>query len=395
MISPVSADPIRVLVCDDSAVIRGMLTRILEEDPAITVVDTAPHGKRAIELIDDGGIEVVVLDVEMPVMDGLVALPKLLAKDPDLKVIMASTLTDRNATISFKALSIGAVDYVPKPSSGRLGGSVDFQRELLEKVRIHGEAYRRARAGTGGERPRARRERAAHEPAPPRTATGAARRARPAAERPPAPASLYPERPIRLRPPAKVPPHVLAIGSSTGGPQALINVLGGLGPKFRFPILVTQHMPPTFTKIFAERLGRAAKLEAQEGIDGEIVSGGRIYVAPGNFHMVVERTERAGVIRITQAAPENFCRPAVDPMLRSLAGVYGNRVLAVIMTGMGKDGAKGSHEVVQAGGSVIAQDETTSVVWGMPGAVATAGLCSAVLQQSEIAPYVLETFGVA
>jgi two-component system chemotaxis response regulator CheB len=192
---------------------------------------------------------------------------------------------------------------------------------------------------------------------------------------------------VSLRPPSREFPEVVAIGSSTGGPQALFKVLGQLKGALRQPIFITQHMPATFTTILAEHVARASGYPTAEGVDGEAVQGGRIYVAPGDFHMVVEAKDRGEkVVRLTKAPPENFCRPSVDPMLRSLAAVYGARVLTLILTGMGHDGLNGGRAVVAAGGTVVAQDEATSIVWGMPGAVATAGLCSAVLALDEIAP---------
>jgi two-component system chemotaxis response regulator CheB len=181
---------------------------------------------------------------------------------------------------------------------------------------------------------------------------------------------------------------MIAIGSSTGGPQALFKLLGGLGGHVSQPILITQHMPATFTSLLAGHISRASSAECTEATDGEAIVPGHIYLAPGDFHMLAERTESGKVIRLTKAERENFCRPSVDPMLRSLAAIYGPRLLVLILTGMGSDGCKGAEAVVAAGGSVIAQDEETSVVWGMPGAVASAGMCSAVLALSDIAPYV-------
>jgi two-component system chemotaxis response regulator CheB len=353
------------MVVDDSAVIRGLLSRILEADPDIEVVSTASDGEMAIGALARNDIEVVVLDIEMPRMDGLTALPKLIAKDPDLKVIMASTLTRKNAEISLKALANGAADYIPKPSSSVEMRSPDsFARAFVEKVKALGQARR------------------ASGPAPSRVRPDRQRRPT-AVVRP-----LYP-RPVQLRPQRSVVrPEVLAIGSSTGGPQALFQVFQALAGKIAWPVLVTQHMPATFTTILAEHIGRVSGVKTAEAVDGEPVVGGRIYVAPGDFHMVVARQGGGLVLRLLKTPPENFCRPAVDPMLRSIAQHYGTRALAVILTGMGRDGLKGCQAVVGAGGTVIAQDEPTSVVWGMPGAVATSGLCSAVLPLPKIGPYI-------
>jgi two-component system chemotaxis response regulator CheB len=181
---------------------------------------------------------------------------------------------------------------------------------------------------------------------------------------------------------------LIAIGSSTGGPQALFSLLSGLDVSLAQPILITQHMPSTFTSLLAVHISKASNMPCAEARDGELIRPGHIYLAPGDYHMVAERSGRGNVLRLTQNERENFCRPAVDPMLRSLIPLYGSQLLVIILTGMGSDGCKGSQAVAAAGGSVIAQDEETSVVWGMPGAVATAGVCSAVLPLSDIAPYV-------
>lgn len=353
------ADPIRVMVVDDSAVIRTMITRILEDDSQVSVVAAAGNGQIALDTLSANDIDVIILDIEMPVMDGLTALPKLLQAEPGIKIIMASTLSTRNADISIRALNAGAADYVPKPTSTRDIRTGDaFRRELLAKVKTLGEVRRRHRSAARGE--------------------GA-----------PSGPGLYPAKPIALRKPGPVRPTVLAIGSSTGGPQALFAVLGGLKSDIRQPIFITQHMPPTFTTILAEHIARATGRPCAEAKDGEVVESGHIYVAPGDFHMVVEANKAQRVFRLSKAPPENFCRPAVDPMLRSLAKVFGPGVLGVILTGMGHDGLNGGEAVTKAGGTIVAQDEESSVVWGMPGAVATAGLCSAVLPIAELAPYIM------
>jgi two-component system chemotaxis response regulator CheB len=356
--------PYRVMVVDDSAVIRGLLTRTLEAEPDFRVVVTAGNGQMAISAVKREDIELVVLDIEMPVMDGLTALPQLLAVRPDLKVVIASTLTRRGADISLKALAQGAADYVTKPGASALTAADAFRSELVAKLRALGEARRKA---SGVPRPSATTPKGPERKPPPRP----------------------PAAPPQLRPLPTEMPDVLAIGSSTGGPQALFRLLGALRQGVRQPIFVTQHMPATFTTILAEHLAKAAGRPAAEGIDGEPVCDGRIYVAPGDFHLTVVPGEGGRkLVRIVKSAPENFCRPSVDPMLRSLAAVYGRRVLCAILTGMGHDGLAGCRAVLAAGGAVVAQDEATSVVWGMPGAVATAGLCSAVLPIDAIGPLV-------
>jgi two-component system chemotaxis response regulator CheB len=352
------------MLVDDSAVVRGLITRMLEAETDIDVVASVGNGQLAVSGLARADADVVVLDIEMPVMDGLTALPKLLEIDPDVKVIMASTLTLRNAEVSIRALQAGAADYVPKPSASRdLTGSNEFRRDLIAKIRSLGGARRAARAGRPSRR------------AMPRTLP-----------KPPA-------KPIVLRAASTMPVDVLAIGSSTGGPQALLSVLKAIGPKLRVPIFITQHMPATFTAVLADHIARTTGLACAEAKDGEAVAAGRAYLAPGNFHLVVERKGAQLVVRLDSGPPENYCRPSVDPMLRSLARVYGGRVLTAILTGMGSDGLVGGRAVTAAGGTVIAQDEATSVVWGMPGAVATDGICSAVLPLSQIAPFVMRMIG--
>jgi two-component system chemotaxis response regulator CheB len=355
--------PFRVLVVDDSHFIRGLLTRSLNSDPAITVLATAGNGQAAIDEVTRNDIEVVVLDIEMPVLDGMTALPQLLAARPGVQVIMASTLTLKGASISMKALSKGAADYMPKPSStGEAHSAEDFKRELISKVKSWGAVARRRRGSA----------------------------ARQAAEAPGSTtARRFPAGPIKLRDvPALFRPDCIAIGSSTGGPQALFKVFQMMGKVANLPVFVTQHMPATFTTILAEHLGQASGMPAAEAKDGEPAMPGRIYVAPGDFHMTVDAEGGRKLLRLDRNPPENFCRPAVDPMLRSLAKAYNGKVLAVILTGMGQDGLKGGQELAAAGGVIAAQDEATSVVWGMPGAVASGGLCSAVLPLSDIGPYV-------
>ncbi len=362
-------DGIRVMLVDDSAVIRGLIAKMVAPDPGIIVVASVGDGAQAVKRMEKRDIDVIVLDIEMPVMDGLTALPKLVELDPNVKVIMASTLTERNADVSLRAMEAGAADYVPKPTSTtKITGASEFRRELLEKIKTLGAASRRQ----------------AGRPVPK------------AAEKPgeaALPSSLYSE-PVKLRKAAKaLKPEILAVGCSTGGPQALITLFGELKPNIDVPVVITQHMPPMFTRILAEHLDTASDWVCTEAKDGEALEPNHVYVAPGDFHMEIKKSPKGGTIRINQNPPENFCRPAVDPMLRSLAKNYGNRVLAVILTGMGADGLKGGTMVTEAGGTVLAQDEKTSVVWGMPGAVASAGLCSAVLPIEKLATHIMDFMG--
>jgi two-component system chemotaxis response regulator CheB len=335
----------RVLLCDDSAVIRGALARMLESDKEIEIVGKVANGQEAVNAVRSVRPDVVVLDIEMPVMDGMTALPLLLRADAGVKVIMASTLTTRGADIALRALRLGAADYVPKPSSVGTVNDDGFKRELLEKVK--GLAKQRRRV------------------AGPRVA-------------------------VALRPASPMAARLLAVGSSTGGPQALFTLVQGLGRSVGVPVVLTQHMPATFTPILAEHLTRIGVMPCSEARDGEPLSAGRIYLAPGDKHLLVEGSRSALRARLTVDPPENFCRPSVDPMLRSAAAACEGRVLVAMLTGMGRDGLEGTRRVVEAGGAAIAQDEASSVVWGMPGAIARAGLCHAVLPLPQIAPRLLE-----
>lgn len=389
-----SGSPYKVMVVDDSAIIRGFICRYLSEDPTIEVATTANNGEVALRALDDHkDIEVIVLDIEMPVMDGLTALPKILEKRPDIQVVMASTLTKRNAEVSLRALQYGAVDYVPKPETARsVNASVDFRREIVDKVKAWAQRQRRkkniqppsegpAKAGTPSfVRPSAR---------PTGFVSPARRTVQPATVASARPQAANADmvdgaKAISLRPSSRYKPKVLAIGSSTGGPQALMKFFKGFKKKPKVPIVITQHMPATFTAILANHLNELTGWESAEAKDGEKLEPGRIYVAPGDWHMAFREENRQVYISLNQGPQENFCRPAVDPMYRSLIEIYGDRVLGVILTGMGHDGLKGSRDIVKAGGTILAQDEQSSVVWGMPGAVATAGLCSKVLPIDEL-----------
>ena len=359
---------IRVMLVDDAVVVRGLFARWVESEPDLDVVATLRTGREAVNQFERVDPDVVVLDVDMPDLDGIAALPLLLEKKRDLVVIMASTLTRRNAEISLKALSLGAADYIPKPGSNReLSASMAFRRELIEKIRQLGQRARRLRGGLASSRVAPEVKSApsimpqiGEEPAPPP--------------------------PQALRPMPTVAPRVLLIGSSTGGPQALNGLIAEIGSVLqRVPILITQHMPPTFTAVLAEHLARVGKCPVREASDGEEIKSGNVYLAPGGKHMKVARRDGTAVIAIEDGPLVNFCKPAVDPMFASAAEVWGNKTLALVLTGMGSDGLAGAKAIVAAGGHVFAQDEATSVVWGMPGQVTNAGLCSAVLPLPEIA----------
>jgi two-component system, chemotaxis family, protein-glutamate methylesterase/glutaminase len=369
--SVLKPEPLRVMLVDDSVVIRGMISRWLGAEPDIVVAASLRTGLEAVNQVERINPDVAVLDIEMPELDGISALPKLLAKKRNLVVIMASTLTRRNAEISFKALSLGASDYIPKPESTREATAAEtFRHDLVQKIRHLGAKARRS-------------SHAAPVPSlvhPP----GALARA---------PLAPHPSAPVVRRNFSMQNPRVLLIGSSTGGPQALMSVVGEIRPVIdRFPVLITQHMPPTFTTILAEHLARASNRPAREAVDGEAVKAGHIYLAPGGRHMRVVRHGAEPVIALDDGPPVNFCKPAVDPLFASAIDVWQGGVLALILTGMGSDGMRGGKDIVAAGGSVIAQDEATSVVWGMPGAAAHAGICSAVLPLNQIAPKLVRLF---
>jgi two-component system chemotaxis response regulator CheB len=368
------------MVVDDAAVVRGLMSRWVDESPGLRMVAALRSGREAIERLDQARPDVVVLDVEMPELDGISTLPVLLQRRRDLTVIMASALTRDHAEVTLKALSLGAADYIPKPTTeGGVMTSISFRRDLIEKI-----------SGLGS-RPRRR-------PLPPpyarRGPNLAARRLGSAMQSAIKWRTVEPEAPTyTLRPFSAVPPRVLLIGSSTGGPQALTKLMPRLDAVTESaPILITQHMPATFTTILAEHLSRAGARPVHEAIHGEPVLAGKIYLAPGGKHMKVVRIDGTATIALTDGPPVHYCEPAVDPLFTSAAEVWERWVLAVVLTGMGTDGTAGAAHIVQNGGNVIAQDEASSVVWGMPGHVAAAGLCSDVLSLDRIGPQVSRLF---
>jgi two-component system chemotaxis response regulator CheB len=367
--------PIRVMVVDDAIVVRRLLTRWIGAERDMMVAACLRTGREAVDGLEDYDPDVVVLDVDMPELDGISALPLLLKKKRDLVVIMASSLTRRGAESSLRALSLGAADYVPKPEAA-LGPSMSiaFHRELIDKIRNLGHRGRLL----------LRQWKPDGAAAPSRAEPPARRRA----------AALQPDgAAFTLRPFAVTPPRALLIGSSTGGPQALTALIGQIGPAIdRAPILITQHMPPTFTTVLAEHLTRSSGRRVVEAEHDEPIVPGGIYVAPGGRHMRVVRGRSGPTIALGDDPPINFCKPSVDPFLSSAAELWGAGSLALVLTGMGSDGTRGAADIAAAGGSVMAQDEETSVVWGMPRSVAVAGLCSAVLPLRQIAAEVNRLF---
>lgn len=370
--TPTSPHTTNVMVVDDSAVIRGMITRILESDQFIKVVASAQNGQAALTLYEEHKPDVVILDIEMPVMDGITALTELMKRHKNAKVIMCSTLTLENAEISMKAMALGAVDYIPKPTStSELNNSNDFRARVIELVRAFGKS-----------RPRNADDAI---PAPTPSVAKAAGATTAGFVMPGAGASFT----KRNEPPSLWKPRILAVGSSTGGPQALFEFFKALKGVKDIPIVITQHMPATFTALLAQHITQQTGVPCVEAAEGMPLLPGRAHLAKGGLHMLVQKNDAGQmVLHLDDGPQENFCKPAVDPMLRSLIPFYSRDILTVILTGMGSDGMLGGKAVVEAGGYVVAQDQASSVVWGMPGAVAMAGLCSAVLPIKEIGGYV-------
>jgi two-component system chemotaxis response regulator CheB len=377
--APAPERPIRVMIVDDAVVARSMVTRWVEVEPDMKVAASLRTGREALDKLEASDPDVVLLDVEMPELDGIAALPLLLSKRRDLVVIMVSTLTRRSAELSLRALALGATDYVPKPETTyEAMTSAAFRRELIDKVRGLGRRRLTARKSTPASAPGEKLPPRGYLP-PPRASDGRPRLADTAE--------------ISLRPFAVTMPRALLIGSSTGGPQALTVLVEKLpGAIDRAPMLITQHMPPTFTAVLAEHLSRASGRGVHEAEHGEPVLAGGVYLAPGARHMRVVREGNGVKIALGDDPPINFCKPAVDPLFSSAAEVWGSGSLGLVLTGMGNDGMRGAADIIAAGGNLIAQDEATSVVWGMPRSVAQAGLCSAVLPLNEIAPKILGLF---
>jgi two-component system chemotaxis response regulator CheB len=349
---------VRILVADDAVVVRRMLSDALSSDPMLEVVGAAANGRIALAKIPQVNPDVVVLDVEMPEMDGLEALAGIRKTYPMLPVIMFSTLTQRGAASTLDALALGANDYVTKPAN--VGGAAQaiaaIREQLVPKIKLfcaRAAGFELSAAGV-----------------------------------PPIAPSIKPRitpRPVNYG--ARV--EVVALGISTGGPNALAKVVPEFPKDFPVPIVIAQHMPPIFTKLLADRLSAQSQVVVDEGSPGRALEPGKVWIAPGNFHMELERDGAAVRLRTHQGPPENSCRPAVDVLFRSVAKTYGAGVLAVVMTGMGHDGLRGCEHVREAGGQVLVQDEATSVVWGMPGFVAKAGLADRALPLDEIGPEII------
>jgi two-component system chemotaxis response regulator CheB len=339
---------IRILVVDDAAVFRRAVADELSADPALEVVGTAADGRIALAKLPQVNPDLVILDVEMPELDGLATLREIRKTHPKLPVIMFSALTERGAEATLDALALGATDYFAKPAAA---GGLDASLRVLRE-----ELIPEIKALCG--RPRD------HE----------------------APQFVPPPRPGPARP---QPVEVVAIATSTGGPNALAAVFAGLPADLPVPVVLVQHMPPLFTRLLAGRLSAESRVTVEEGIPGGLLRPGHAWIAPGDYHMAVARDGPQARVLVHQDPPENSCRPAADVLFRSVAKAFGPGALAVVLTGMGQDGLRGCEAVREAGGQVIAQDEATSVVWGMPGFVARAGLADRVLPLALIAPEIV------
>ena len=379
---------IRVLVVDDSVVVRRLIVDSLTGAPDIEVVGTAANGLLAQAKIDQLKPDAVTMDIEMPQMDGIAAVRELRKRHKRLPVIMFSTLSAAGASATLEALSAGATDYVTKPSNvGSIAESIAAVREQLVP-KIHALAGRRppgppARTGPVPGRP------GLSPPAAGRPGGPVPGRPGLTPARPGGPATAGPARPVR-RAGAAGRVDILAIGSSTGGPDALTKVLQALPTDLPVPIVVTQHMPPVFTRMFAERLDRSTPLHVVEAGDGMELAPGTVYIAPGDKHLVLQRRSTATLTQLSGAPPENSCRPAVDVMFRSVAALFGASAFATVLTGMGYDGRGGAKVLREAGAEILAQDEASSVVWGMPGAVVGAGLADEILPLDRIAAALIQ-----
>jgi two-component system chemotaxis response regulator CheB len=355
---------IRVMIVDDSVVIRRLVTQALEHDPIIEVVGTASNGAIGLQRIPQFNPDVITLDIEMPDMDGLEMLRRVRREYPQLRVIMFSTLTERGAAVTLEALTLGADDYVAKVSNeGSLDRSMArLREEMIPKIKqfFHmPQQFRAAVQLVSAQVPVAQMARLS-------TAVSQTKKLR---------------------------PKVVVIGVSTGGPTALGAIMPGFPAEFPLPILVVQHMPPLFTRLLAERLNSTCRLPVGEATQGEMVEPGRILLAPGDFHMKLASNGDGVRVSLDQSPRQNSCRPAVDALFASTGEVYGGAALAVILTGMGQDGLHGAEILKAQGASILAQDEASSVVWGMPGAVVNAGLADRVLPLDEVVPEILRIAG--
>lgn len=359
-----NSENIKIIIVDDSLFIRGSIIKILQPHPEIEIVATANSGEAALAYIKRFKVDVLLLDIEMPDTDGITLLPELLHIDPYLRVIMVSSLTKQYAPIAIQALAMGAADYIEKPSSFNNNSLQIFKEQLLLKIKTLSYSVKNII------------------------------KTKP---------DFINQKTMIINKFLDIPtikhinntPKAIAIASSTGGPQALQTLFSNFMQNnilHLIPIFITQHMPPTFTSFLATHLGNIIKLPCIEVKNTEIVKPGTIYLAPGNFHMVVHQKFENIFVGINQEPPKNYCRPSADLMINSLVEVYRANLLLIILTGMGKDGLEGANKLVEKGGQVIVQDEKSSIVWGMPGAVVNAGLCSTILPINDMASYITNIF---
>ena len=349
-----SQTPVNVMIVDDSAVVRGMVRRAFDEVEEISLVAAMNDGQEAVDEIDKYDVDVIILDIEMPRMDGVTALPLLLKASPKTRIVMASTLTMKGADISMKCLTLGASDYIEKPVSG---SSEAYYRDLIAKVK----------------------------------ALGGLRQLAPKLDS--AASAFAPKGRVKY---PMIPPKALAIASSTGGPQVLGQVLKELKGKLtRVPIFITQHMPANFTTILVKNLSEEIGREVYEAKEGQVIEAGGIYLAPGDYHMELVKKENDVVVALNQGEQVNFCRPAADPMIESLVKIYKSNLMLAVFTGMGSDGLHGASALKAVGGMVLAQDEETSTVWGMPKAIVDNNLQDAELPLNRLSHYIAKSFGEA
>jgi len=348
-------NPIDVLIVDDSAVMRGLLARAIESDSNIRVAGTAMHGEAALSWLSKNSARVVILDVEMPVMDGLTALQEIQKLYPDVRCVMASGLTTEGAETTVRALSLGAAGCIAKPAADSVAQSIkQLTTQLVPLIKALGRPQRQnvsaksAASGTSGNQ------------------TAINRFALPS-----------------------IAPKLLVIGSSTGGPQALREVLTALPQDFALPIIITQHMPPMFTPMLAKHIAKDTGRPCAEATDGGLIERGHTYIAPGDFHVTIDKQNDRMITRLNQEEPEHYCRPSVNPMFRSAAQWYGKSLLGMMLTGIGEDGIEGTKTLVENNGYMLAQDEASSVVWGMPAAVVREGYAHQILPLKEMAAAIL------
>ncbi|MBN8563242.1 MAG: chemotaxis response regulator protein-glutamate methylesterase [Leptolyngbya sp. UWPOB_LEPTO1] len=341
---------IRVLIVDDAVMVRSRLSKILATDPHIEVVGVAATGRIALAKLPQLKPDVIILDIEMPDLNGLQTLSHIRNLDPKLPVIMFSAMTLKGASITLDALALGASDYVTKPDHMLNTGDVTqyLEATLIPKIKVL-----------------SRRE----------------------STKPSIASSLPAVSTTSTRTNALA--EVVAIGVSTGGPNALARILSTLPADFPVPILIVQHMPPMFTKLLAERLTAKCPLSVREATMGACLNPGTIWIAPGDYHLSVQHTRSGVQLVLDQTPPRNSCRPSVDVLFASVAETYGDRALGVVLTGMGQDGLQGCYKIRASHGQILAQDEASSVVWGMPKFVVNAGLADAVFAIDDMMPEIL------